>query len=805
MNIKDAYIHNGEAILKDIQISGSKLQKLKAGKNADDTYLTWVDVLDLSPFGASGHNHDDRYVKKSGDTMTGLLTTTSGNNHKGIKVGNTYINAINGDLIFQNNGTIRFGGDSWDYNVWAGLKYVHSSKTIYLGLADGSAFTANSAQSGGKLYTPGISDIYIGNGTYTVYHTNNLSIKTLMGTTAIGDSDEPVYWNGSSFVKAGAYPTKASWNYDDRYLKLTGGKITGPVTFEMSNDRKIYINNSDNETYRSLISFQQKGTEYGTLGTAGSTDLQWNGHNLYHAGNLTASVIGGLGTLSNNISGNAATATKANSIITEQGTSNVYRNVFFAYDGDKTKVVYDDDFTYNPGTNTLKIGTGTLTATNYSGNAATATKIGTSTVGSATMPVYIKSGTPTAITSFPEAYLSWGGTNTSGSVTPIGMTLSSEHSANRLAFINGNALTFEYSSDAGSTWTDYGYAASTKSQVFTKSYDVPIGRANSSTEYTTNSRTRITLTAQNGTNSYVYTNPRKMLINIGSSGGMQVLIEYRTGTNYKNNGAWTTFGTYTLSGWSGWNDIPLVLNTLGGGSTQTSNNWQLRLTFIMTRKNDNYPKSASVNCIRIFGENAWTSPSTMAATGHLYTYDASQNATFPAAITSTKFVKSGGTSSQFLKADGSVDSNTYSKSNHTHSSILDINDSNVTTFAYSKSGLNYGDYTWLAGWNGYELRAINKSQFAQASHTHTKSQITDFAHTHTKSQITDFPSSLPASDVYSWAKQSTKPSYTGSEVKLTGYSKASSYSVIAASDTVNQAIGKLEGAISGLEELLASI
>ena len=428
-----------------------------------------------------------------------------------------------------------------------------------------------------------------------------------------------------------------------------------------------------------------------------------------------------------------------------------------------------------------------------SGNAATATKVGTSTVGSTTMPVYINSGTPTAITSFPEAYLSWGGTNTSGSVTPIGMTLSSEHSANRLAFINGNALTFEYSSDAGSTWADYGYTASIKSQVFTTSYGVPIGRANDSTEYTTNSRTRITLTAQDGTNGYVYTNPRKMLINISSSGGMQVLIEYRTGTNYKNNGAWTTFGTYTLSGWSGWNDIPLVLNTLGGGNTQTFNNWQLRLTFIMTSKYDDSPKSASVNCIRIFGENAWTSPSTMAATGHLYTYDASQNATFPAAITSTKFVKSGGTSSQFLKADGSVDSNTYSKSNHTHSSVLDINDSNVTTFAYSKSGLNYGDYTWLAGWNGYELRAINKSQFAQASHTHTKSQITDF------------PSSLPASDVYSWAKQSTKPSYTGSEVKLTGYSKASSYSVIAASDTVNQAIGKLEGAISGLEELLASI
>lgn len=49
--------------------------------------------------------------------------------------------------------------------------------------------------------------------------------------------------------------------------------------------------------------------------------------------------------------------------------------------------------------------------------------------------------------------------------------------------------------------------------------------------------------------------------------------------------------------------------------------------------------------------------------------------------------------------------------------VADSNDSTATTFAYSKSGMNYADYTWLAAWNGYELRAVNKSQFAQA-HSH---------------------------------------------------------------------------------------
>lgn len=38
------------------------------------------------------------------------------------------------------------------------------------------------------------------------------------------------------------------------------------------------------------------------------------------------------------------------------------------------------------------------------------------------------------------------------------------------------------------------------------------------------------------------------------------------------------------------------------------------------------------------------------------------------------------------------------------------------------------------------------------------------SHNHTKSQITDFPTSMPASDVYSWAKASVKPSYVWSDI-----------------------------------------
>lgn len=65
--------------------------------------------------------------------------------------------------------------------------------------------------------------------------------------------------------------------------------------------------------------------------------------------------------------------------------------------------------------------------------------------------------------------------------------------------------------------------------------------------------------------------------------------------------------------------------------------------------------------------------------------------------------------------------------------------------------------------------------------------------------------SAPASDVKAWAKADTKPSYTGSEVTLSGYSKNNSYTPIASGDSVQAAIAKLDGALSGLEALLASI
>jgi hypothetical protein len=118
----------------------------------------------------------------SGATTISASNTISTTLQNGaLKIGNklTPISAIDAQVIFNTGAAIRFGETNWDWNQWAGLKYTHSNKTIYLGIADNSVFNANSAQSNGTLKFPGITtitpdsgariggsggDLYLGNG-----------------------------------------------------------------------------------------------------------------------------------------------------------------------------------------------------------------------------------------------------------------------------------------------------------------------------------------------------------------------------------------------------------------------------------------------------------------------------------------------------------------------------------------------------------------------------------------------------------------------------------------------------------------
>ena len=117
-----------------------------------------------------------------------------------------------------------------------------------------------------------------------------------------------------------------------------------------------------------------------------------------------------------------------------------------------------------------------------------------------------------------------------------------------------------------------------------------------------------------------------------------------------------------------------------------------------------------------------------------------------------------------------------SNTGHTHNTIKDIGDGRTLSFAYSKDGLGYESYSWLAGWNGNELRPVHKRQFATAGHTHDDRYYTEAeidqklqglptaGHKHTKSDITDFPAlgTAAAKNVGDFAAASHTHDYAGS-------------------------------------------
>lgn len=117
-------------------------------------------------------------------------------------------------------------------------------------------------------------------------------------------------------------------------------------------------------------------------------------------------------------------------------------------------------------------------------------------------------------------------------------------------------------------------------------------------------------------------------------------------------------------------------------------------------------------------------------------------------------------------------------------SLVDCTDYNLFTFSTngyvaSINGvctsylISHASFASSVPWSGVSGKP---STFTPSAHTHddryyTESEINsklsgkaNSSHTHSKSQITDFPTSMPASDVYSWAKASSKPSYSANEV-----------------------------------------
>lgn len=255
--------------------------------------------------------------------------------------------------------------------------------------------------------------------------------------------------------------------------------------------------------------------------------------------------------------------------------------------------------------------------------------------GSETMPVYIKSdGTASAIKRITEKHVAWS-TNANeykgGGISPLMTAMSPYHAVNRFAIPKPAGITIEYSNDNQNTWIDY-EATDEEKMNLTSNNRVVFYLGKKSSGQTIDDALRITLKA---TNMGVYCALRELLILVSTEGPNNFFMKME----YSHKGDETVFTEinyqWSLSGWSGWNDIPIPISyfPFGGGAHQATNYAAIRLTFYHN-PNEDISKIGNpwVNYIIGLATHSWTRCSNMATDNHIYSWDVNQNAIFPAKI-----------------------------------------------------------------------------------------------------------------------------------------------------------------------------
>ena len=208
----------------------------------------------------SDHNHDGRYLRLSGqDTMQGNLYLHS--------YGTSYIGKGLGD---------KSGADFTEANIvirsWWGISFKSFDDVVrtYIDTRTGNIGTkgvlnAVGAVIQGRVYNNGDDEGIIikpySNGCAGLIlgtHNGERSVFYLL-------KGEPLwrYNNGSTsfdiyhpkkpgiIALTSDIPSKDSWNYDDRYLKLTGGWMSGDINF--GGDNKIYWGRNTDAAFITLV------------------------------------------------------------------------------------------------------------------------------------------------------------------------------------------------------------------------------------------------------------------------------------------------------------------------------------------------------------------------------------------------------------------------------------------------------------------------------------------------------------------------------------------------------------------------
>lgn len=203
------------------------------------------------------------------------------------------------------------------------------------------------------------------------------------------------------------------------------------------------------------------------------------------------------------------------------------------------------------------------------------------------------------------------------------------------AFMDPNSIVVEYSTDSGSTWTEWDIGDTMKKGIVN-----PAGSPNPyfrlggpNAQRNVSYQSRITFKADN-----LYSSIVGIYLWIVDYSNTVVCDVERSTIGDK-----TTFTKIVegkrVSGWGGPNWISLSPMTWGGDSSQTSNGYAIRLTFRYTAVSTS--GVSKVGEIALIGVTNWNISDNMACRGHMYTWDTSKNVSFPANVKAPTFSGNG--------------------------------------------------------------------------------------------------------------------------------------------------------------------
>lgn len=259
-----------------------------------------------------------------------------------------------------------------------------------------------------------------------------------------------------------------------------------------------------------------------------------------------------------------------------------------------------------------------------------------------------------------EANLAWGGRNLADAYSPVDAAMIDELGANRFMFGKAAGITIEYSEDAGTTWNTYSLTEYEKLALFSAGNSYIYAGGKKDRHPTKNDMLRVTIDVDTF-GVYTALNKFALFLSTGGAFGCFCTIE----ASLENSP--TEFKVFAdkvpLSGWTGYN----IINTENLETYSNSPTRQyglIRFTFGST----NAPTiegclGLAIIKIMAFGGSGWKTPSSMAQSGHLYSYDPYQNATFPANVSAPAFIGNLTGTADKAKSDGegNVITETYAK------------------------------------------------------------------------------------------------------------------------------------------------